>query len=484
MGAGHSSSSSGSGGTVCAIFPGSCFDPLSHTDIVEGSLDTVHAVSSDAVNASEASQSITAPAARSDAAKLQSSVPGSAGGAKVEAATSADAGPVPPTSASPLHALQQSFFAMHAQATAAAGNLAAAASSAVASARPEAATTLPASSSEPAGSSTPQSVSAFQALQQGFSAMHAQASAAAGSLAAAASSAVRSVSAATASTDVPPGAGTALAQPAAATAETRMPTGVSTHLAPGSGAAPSGPVGSFAWTSSDPLAATALHLPNSPSASFDAGSDDVILPPPQMAGMPPSGSRGSDLGRAPVSFDSDVNGPNTGRKSSSSRAGAMPPLYIPAVSGAVNGGGITSAGGTPRLSSAASSACTSPRGSYAGGGGQMSPAALRLHLNAVAEVQSSRWGEGRNRAALGSALRKTKTLMQSSPRAGAGAGAGGGSSHEYDDVQRDRLQELRAQQAAAQQALARSMEVTVRAHLAEHVEELMSSSPSAAAAAT
>jgi hypothetical protein len=74
--------------------------------------------------------------------------------------------------------------------------------------------------------------------------------------------------------------------------------------------------------------------------------------------------------------------------------------------------------------------------------------------------------------------------MQSRPRAGAGAGAGGGNSHEYDDVQRDRLQELRAQQAAAQQALARSMEVTVRSHLAEHVEELMSSSPTAAAAAT
>jgi len=463
MGAGHSSSGSG---TVCAIFPGSCFDPLSHTD-EEGGLD-----SSDAVSASEASQSITAPAARSDAAKLQSA-PGSAAGAKVEA-ISADAVPVPSTAASPLHALQQSFLAMHAQATAAAGNLAAAASSAVASTRPEAAaTTLPAPSSEPAGSNPPQSVSAFQALQQGFSAMHAQASAAAGSLAAAASSAVGSVSGATANTEVPPGAGTAQTQPTAATAETRMPTGVSTHLAPGSGAAPSGPVGSFAWNSSDPLAATALHLPNSPTASFDAGSDDVLLPPPQMPGMPSSGSRGSDL----------VNGPNTGRKSSSSRTGAMPPLYIPAVSGAVSGSGITSAGGTPRLSSAASSACTSPRGSYAGGG-QMSPAALRLHLNAVAEVQSSRWGEGRNRAALGSALRKTKTLMQSSPRAGAGAGAGGGNSHEYDDVQRDRLQELRAQQAAAQQALARSMEVTVRSHLAEHVEELMSSSPTAAAAAT
>lgn len=282
-----------------------------------------------------------------------------------------------------------------------------------------------------------------------------------------------------------------------------LPTG-GEPLFPGSGiaAVPASAAAAFpgfswgtAGTSKDD--GPAYRPPQSPSASFDAGGDLPDTAPPSAPG-PRALS-------APVSFDSDLV---SGLARLGNTSAGLPPLRVlPTGGGAlVPPGALASTGVTPKLGSAASSACTSPRGvgiRYS----SMSPAALRLHLQAVAEVQATKWHAARERAAMGTALRKAGSrsstpgadAMAGAPafgdaaggilggsaglRPGVGgdaAGGGDGGSHAYDVVQASRLKALRTQQAAAEQALARAAEMTALAKLQEHVEEL-NSSPRAAA---
>ena len=280
-----------------------------------------------------------------------------------------------------------------------------------------------------------------------------------------------------------------------------LPTG-GEPLFPGSGIAavpaPAAAAAGFSWGQTASSSARSGYPPPSPNASFDAGGDAEV----------PTGASGPRALSAPVSFDSDlVSGlarPGGGG------LGGLPPLRVlPSGGGAlVPPGTLASTGVTPKLGSAASSACTSPRGtriSYS----SMSPAALRLHLQAVAEVQASKWHAARERAAMGSALRKASS-RSSTPGADAMAGApaafadatdgtlggaarpgygadgdaaGDSGSHAYDVVQASRLKALRTQQAAAEQALARAAEMTALAKLQEHVEELNSSPMKVAAGA-